>query len=37
VICKQFVECAKQRGGADNITCIVLRATSGVDGPPSLT
>jgi serine/threonine protein phosphatase PrpC len=27
VICKQFVECAKQRGGADNITCIVLRAT----------
>jgi serine/threonine protein phosphatase PrpC len=28
VICKQFVQCAKQRGGADNITCIVLRATS---------
>jgi serine/threonine protein phosphatase PrpC len=28
VICKEFVECAKQRGGADNITCIVLRATS---------
>jgi serine/threonine protein phosphatase PrpC len=26
VICQQFVECAKQRGGADNITCIVLRA-----------
>jgi len=29
LICKQFVECAKQRGGADNITCIVLRATPG--------
>ena len=29
VICKEFVECAKQRGGADNITCIVLRATTG--------
>jgi serine/threonine protein phosphatase PrpC len=29
VICKEFVECAKQRGGADNITCIVLRATMG--------
>jgi protein phosphatase len=36
VICKQFVECARQRGGADNITCIVLRATSGVVDP-SLT
>jgi protein phosphatase len=29
VICKEFVECAKQRGGADNITCIVLRAMVG--------
>ena len=37
VICKQFVECAKQRGGADNITCIVLRATSAVPVPSSVT
>jgi serine/threonine protein phosphatase PrpC len=37
VICKQFVECAKQRGGADNITCIVLRATSAVPIPSSVT
>jgi serine/threonine protein phosphatase PrpC len=37
VICKQFVECAKQRGGADNITCIVLRATSMVESPSSVT
>jgi serine/threonine protein phosphatase PrpC len=37
VICKQFVECAKQRGGADNITCIVLRATSGEASPSALT
>jgi serine/threonine protein phosphatase PrpC len=37
LICKQFVECAKQRGGADNITCIVLRATSEVAGPSSVT
>jgi protein phosphatase len=37
VICKQFVECAKQRGGADNITCIVLRATSSADGASSVT
>jgi protein phosphatase len=29
VICKEFVECAKQRGGADNITCIILRASMG--------
>jgi serine/threonine protein phosphatase PrpC len=29
VICKEFVECAKQRGGADNITCILLRAKMG--------
>lgn len=25
-ICQSLVECAKQRGGADNITCMVLRA-----------
>jgi len=37
VICKQFVECAKQRGGADNITCIVLRASSWADGPSPVT
>jgi serine/threonine protein phosphatase PrpC len=37
VICKQFVECAKQRGGADNITCIVLRATAGVADPSPVT
>jgi serine/threonine protein phosphatase PrpC len=37
VICKQFVECAKLRGGADNITCIVLRATSGVASLSSVT
>jgi serine/threonine protein phosphatase PrpC len=37
VICKQFVECARQRGGADNITCIVLRATSEVVDPQPLT
>jgi len=37
VICKQFVECAKQRGGADNITCIVLRATSGLAAQSLLT
>ncbi len=37
VICKQFVECAKQRGGADNITCIVLRATSAVPIPSPVT
>jgi serine/threonine protein phosphatase PrpC len=37
VICKQFVECAKQRGGADNITCIVLRATSAVVVPSPVT
>jgi serine/threonine protein phosphatase PrpC len=37
VICKQFVECAKQRGGADNITCIVLRATSVEASPSALT
>ena len=37
VICKRFVECAKQRGGADNITCIVLRATSWVADPSPVT
>ena len=35
VICKEFVECAKQRGGADNITCIVLRATMGSATEPA--
>jgi len=37
VVCKQFVECAKERGGADNITCIVLRATSAVVVPSPVT
>jgi serine/threonine protein phosphatase PrpC len=37
VICKRFVDCAKQRGGADNITCIVLRATSWVADPSPVT
>jgi serine/threonine protein phosphatase PrpC len=37
VICKQFVQCAKQRGGADNITCIVLRANSEQADRSSLT
>jgi serine/threonine protein phosphatase PrpC len=28
MICKQFVDCARERGGADNITCIVLRLST---------
>jgi serine/threonine protein phosphatase PrpC len=32
-ICRSLIEHAKERGGADNITCIVLRA---VDIAPSL-
>jgi PPM family protein phosphatase len=35
VICRSLIEYAKQRGGADNITCVLLRAVAAPPTPPS--
>ena len=34
-ICQALIEHAKERGGADNITCVLLRALEIPPGPPS--